>query len=178
MAVGDLVSSATKALGGTASDAVGAAKDAAVGTANKLFDINELIDSFNVWANFGKMGQNDVLIKQLLGQFGLSMEQMSELRETMYDNAMVSASLWGKEMKDVIELQVKYNEATGRSIILGRENYDEQFAINKLIGETGSEYMRAMQNFNQSVESAYSQFGIVYNRFLTQLLKTLIWQTV
>ena len=147
---------------GTVKDVAGAAKDAAEGTANKFVNVQEIFDSLDPLTNLGKMGQNDVLLKQLLGQFGLSIEQMTELRETMYDNGMVAASMWGKELKDVIELQVKYNEVTGRSIILGRENYDEQFAINRLIGETGTQYTQAMQHFNQSVESAYSLFGAMY----------------
>lgn len=150
-------------INGTVKDVGGAAKDAAEGTASKIVNIQDLISSFDPLANFGQIGHNDILLKQLLGQFGLSIEQMSELRETMYDNGMISASLWGKELKDVIELQVKYNEATGRSIILGRENYDEQFAITKFIGDTGTQYTQAMQNFNQSVESAYSQFGVMYD---------------
>ena len=170
--VGSAVGGAVSTVGGKAIDAAGNVvdnvKEKAVGAANTVIKVQDIYDSVNPIKAAETAIQTQRELQYLLGQFGLSTEQMTELRQTMYDNGMVSASRWGKEMKEVVELQIKYNQATGRNIILGRAEYDEQFAINQLIGETGAEYTRAMQGFNQSIESAYGLFDALYENVTSQ----------
>lgn len=125
------------------------------GALKKSFNL--IKDSTEFWR------KQDEQITKMVATFGLTNDELKNYRDASYKAGVELAFQYGKTQEDMIKLQQGYAEATGKNIILTKDNYDAQFQLQQLMGEENSlAFTSGIEQFGVGINDARDRLYDIY----------------
>lgn len=125
------------------------------GALKKSFSI--IKDSTEFWR------KQDEQITKMVATFGLTNDELKKYRDASYKAGAELAFQFGKTQEDLIKLQQGYAEATGKNIILTKDNYEAQFQLQQLMGEEDSmAFTSGIEQFGVGINDARDRLYDIY----------------
>lgn len=105
----------------------------------------------------------DNTMHKMIGILGLSGHQLEAYK---YKTNIVTQSIskaWGKNLGDIVNAQIKYQEATGKSILLSEDMLNSHFALSKVAGdENAMGFTSGLEYFNYNVKDSADLYYELY----------------
>ena len=118
---------------------------------------NIIKDSTEFWR------KQDEQITKMVATFGLTNDELKKYRDASYKAGVELAFQYGKTQEDMVKLQQGYAEATGKNIILTKDNYDAQFQLQQLMGEENSlAFTSGIEQFGVGINDARDRLYEIY----------------
>lgn len=125
------------------------------GALKKSFNL--IKDSTEFWR------KQDEQITKMVATFGLTNDELDNYRKASYKAGKELAFQYGKTQEDMIKLQQGYAEATGKNIVLTKDNYDAQFQLQQLMGEEDSlAFTSGIEQFGVGINDARDRLYDIY----------------
>lgn len=126
-------------------------------TSNLKKSFNIIKDSTEFWR------KQDEQITKMVATFGLTTEEFKKYRDASYKAGVELAYQYGKTQEDLVKLQQGYAEATGKNIILTKDNYEAQFQLQQLMGEENSlAFTSGIEQFGVGINDARDRLYDIY----------------
>ena len=125
---------------------------------------NALKKSFNIIKDSTEFWRKqDEQITKMVATFGLTNDELKKYRDASYKAGVELAFQYGKTQEDMVKLQQGYAEATGKNIILTKDNYDAQFQLQQLMGEENSlAFTSGIEQFGVGINDARDRLYEIY----------------
>ena len=128
--------------------------DLAANISNVLKPAQDLIVSF---AEVGKrIGEADKGAFQLVGKMGLNEKAAERIKRT-FGEAYNELGLIGADFGTFVKTQESFNTATGRNVVLTKENLNDLISINKVTGIAADTLLTSFQNAGFSMSQIDEQ---------------------
>ena len=128
--------------------------DLAANISNVLKPAQDLIVSF---AEVGKrIGEADKGAFQLVGKMGLNEKAAERIKRT-FGEAYNELGLIGADFGTFVKTQESFNTATGRNVVLTKENLNDLISINKVTGLAADTLLTSFQNAGFSMSQIDEQ---------------------
>jgi hypothetical protein len=128
--------------------------DLAANISNVLKPAQDLIVSF---AEVGKrIGEADKGAFQLVGKMGLNEKAAERIKKT-FGEAYNELGLIGADFGTFVKTQESFNTATGRNVVLTKENLNDLISINKVTGLAADTLLTSFQNAGFSMSQIDEQ---------------------
>ena len=107
--------------------------------------------------------KQDEQITKMVATFGLTSEEFKKYRDASYKAGVELAYQYGKTQEDMVKLQQGYAEATGKNIVLTKDNYEAQFQLQQLMGdENALAFTSGIEQFGVGINDARDRLYEIY----------------
>ena len=107
--------------------------------------------------------KQDEQVTKMVATFGLTTEEFKKYRDASYKAGVELAYQYGKTQEDMVKLQQGYAEATGKNIVLTKDNYEAQFQLQQLMGEENSlAFTSGIEQFGVGINDARDRLYEIY----------------
>ena len=118
---------------------------------------NIIKDSTEFWR------KQDEQITKMVATFGLTNDELKKYRDASYKAGVELAFQYGKTQEDMVKLQQGYAEATGKNIVLTKDNYEAQFQLQQLMGDENSlAFTSGIEQFGVGINDARDRLYEIY----------------
>ena len=118
---------------------------------------NVIKDSTEFWR------KQDEQITKMVATFGLTNDELKKYRDASYKAGVELAFQYGKTQEDMVKLQQGYAEATGKNIVLTKDNYEAQFQLQQLMGDENSlAFTSGIEQFGVGINDARDRLYEIY----------------
>ena len=118
---------------------------------------NVIKDSTEFWR------KQDEQITKMVATFGLTNDELKKYRDASYKAGVELAFQYGKTQEDMVKLQQGYAEATGKNIVLTKDNYEAQFQLQQLMGdENALAFTSGIEQFGVGINDARDRLYEIY----------------
>jgi hypothetical protein len=111
------------------------------GSFSANFDMGNVIDAIE---------EVDIAATTLAKEFGQGRENVMTMKVAMAD-AVKESALFGKDIKEISELQKGIAESIGRNIILSTESYPKLFALESVVGQNAQTIVKQFKDAGISI---------------------------
>lgn len=99
----------------------------------------------------------------MVATFGLTNDELKKYRDASYKAGVELAFQYGKTQEDMVKLQQGYAEATGKNIVLTKDNYEAQFQLQQLMGdENALAFTSGIEQFGVGINDARDRLYEIY----------------
>ena len=125
---------------------------------------NNIKKSFNIIKDATEFWRKqDEQVTKMVATFGLTTEEFKKYRDASYKAGVELAYQYGKTQEDMVKLQQGYAEATGKNIVLTKDNYEAQFQLQQLMGEENSlAFTSGIEQFGVGINDARDRLYEIY----------------